>query len=207
MYTPLDVEKQRNGKTLIFSVVGLSSISTNDTIYLYGGKTSENTYNNNIWYISSKDVSLNVSPTLFKSRQNDLMLAAGAIVNNSIIAICSNVPINTNRTLSDTIASSLSVCSFDLNATPINNTWATIPSASSIRPSTRNKEAIAVAPDQSRLFIFGGQNIMNQKQSNESSQGNDDFWTYSIQSTLWSILPSPFTENRSRCGHTTTMLR
>lgn len=223
MYTPLDIEKQKNQKTLIFSVVGLSAITTNDTIYLYGGKTSEATYNNNVWYMSLKDIPLNASPTLLESRQNDLTLAAGVIVNQSIIAVCSNattavasIIANSTRSGNTTATlSTLSICSFDLNAATVNNTWTILPSDYSTRPSVRDKYAIAATPAQSQIFVFGGQQLVNLQQANQTessgvalqSRETDNFWKYNVQSTQWSRLPSPFTDQRSRCGHTATMLR
>ncbi|GAA5803201.1 hypothetical protein HPULCUR_008677 [Helicostylum pulchrum] len=168
------IKQLNNNKGL--SVAGLSSITTNNTIYLYGDKRAYS----NIWIMATKDISNNKSPTPFHQNNSlvipDLAYSPGVAFNNSILAFN-----NVNN-------SAIVVYTFDLLS---NHTWSSI-STQPFNSSTRDY-SISLAPTNDQVYLLGGTNA------------TQDFWVYYTESNLWKPLVSPYT-NTTRCGHTSSML-
>ncbi|GAA5810044.1 hypothetical protein MFLAVUS_003462 [Mucor flavus] len=168
------IKQLNNNKGL--SVAGLSSVTANNTIYLYGDKKAYS----NIWFIATKDISNNKSPTPFHQNNSliipDLAYSPGVVFNNSILAFN-----NVNN-------SAIVVYSFDLVS---NHTWSSI-STQPFNASARDY-SISLAPTNDQIYLLGGTNA------------TQDFWVYYTESNLWKPLLSPYT-NTTRCGHTSSML-
>ncbi len=212
---PPDQDSQLQ-KNSISSVASLISATINETVYLYGGEIGRGDYNKNIWAISAKDISANIPPTLLSARQNEIAVdrylnfapSGGVILNNSILTFCSNSSSNNLNitTTSNNVTNYLSVCSINLSDKSKNNNWSIAPLFSSLTPIARKESSVVVAIDKRAMYLLGGEQIIGNNTMSLQSNEND-FWVYSIESQLWKRLISPFSNNLSRCGHTSTMLR
>lgn len=170
------------------SMSGLSSVNINNTIYLYGDKKPRGY--NNIWLISSQDISNNISPTplsLYANNSNvpNLRYSPGVTLDNSILAFSSNT-VN---------ATYMSIYSFGFN------NWSLISPDSLKKPLSKKEYSVSLT--QENVYLFGGS---DQKSPNVSSP--HDFWVYHTKSKTWDMLVSPFANNNTtRCGHTASILR
>lgn len=188
-----------NGKSL--SIAGLSSVTVNNTIYIYGDKKTHGY--NNIWLVSAKDVSNNISPTPLTSYRSsnavpNLRYSPGVTLDNSVIVFSSNS--NTSNA-----NDYMSIYSFDLTSS--HNYWTLISPSNSSTPLSKQEYSISKSPQKEHVYLFGGNEIQKTTNTTAFTNAQNDFWVYHTKSNKWNILVSPYTSNITRCGHTANMLR
>jgi hypothetical protein len=213
------MQRQTNnnsGKSL--SRAGLSSVTINNTIYVYGGRPSQN--NTNVWSIKTEDI-LNNSPatpltiklnnSISGSNIPNLQYAPGAALNNDTMIIFSgdvgtNISIQASNT---TVDDHLSIYLFDLKSD--SNAWSTVSSTlNGSIPSIRRDYSVSITLDKQKVYLFGGttENRNNSASSTAIAPTvQNDFWVFYTNSFLWERLASPYNNNTTRCGHTASMLR
>lgn len=199
------------------SIAGLSSVTINNTIYIYGGQT----FDTNIWAITAKDVSNDIPPSPLVSRQNNrgsdgisngdrnwpnLHYAPGVSVDSDSILVISGgstTPGSNGVTLNDT---QLLIYSFDLK---LNKTWDPVQLSSNASIPSARRDFTVTAADKDAVYLFGGRNTVYSAVTNtttpESTMQND-FWVYYTKYFLWEKLISPYNNTTTRCGHTASML-
>lgn len=230
--SPLGPSKNKNpndiisGRKGLSSFQGISSVTLNNTIYIYGNDGKNAT--TNIYFISSKDVSNNKPPNTMKSATPSLQ--RDAIISNNIqseepvlfyspgvplestdeILVFASLQLTNNATLSSvnatnttdttisTIPQLMQVFKFGLTS---GYTWSLIPKKSTgdLMPVHRQEHSISLSlPNKDNVYLFGG--------ADDNSLARNDFWIYSLKKFQWKQLVLPATVE-TRCGHTSTMLK
>lgn len=164
---------------------GLSSVTINNTLYLYGDKKPRGS--TNVWFLSAHDISNLISPTPWMHNTSrpvpNLRYSPGLVIHDHSILVFSSNGKNTTSV-------------YILNVS--DTTWSTIQPTSPTVPLAKKEYAIASLHDD--VYLFGG---LDQPVSHTLH----DFWIYRINSNTWDSLLSPYTSNTTRCGHTSSMLR